>query len=97
MAGIMYDFDEPGLRHIIFRPYPNRAINAVDCAFDSPYGTIISKWASEGDGFVYEITVPANTTATVYLPAECGGGVREVEAGAFRFVSGDAAGDKKCK
>ena len=69
MAGIMVDFEQPGFKHIILRPYPNKAMRAVDCAFDSPYGTIVSKWEYSGDNFVYDITAPANTTATVYLPA----------------------------
>ena len=37
--------------------------------FDSPHGTITSHWTTGPDSFVLEITVPANTTATVYVPA----------------------------
>jgi len=70
MAGVMYDFDRPGFRHIHFKPYPDRAIQAVNCAFDSPYGTIVSNWAFDEDNFTYDITVPSNTTATVSLPVE---------------------------
>jgi len=68
MAGILYDFEQPGFKHINLKPYPNKAMRAVDCAFDSPYGTIVSNWAYSGDNFVYDVTVPANATATVYLP-----------------------------
>jgi len=72
MAGILYDFDSPGFRHVILKPYPSPAIKAVDCAFDSPYGTIMSNWAYEGDKFTWEVAVAANTTATVYVPVEEG-------------------------
>jgi hypothetical protein len=72
MAGIMHDFDQPGFKHIILKPYPSKAMRSVECAFDSPYGAIVSSWAYSGDNFVYDVTVPANATATVYLPVEEG-------------------------
>jgi alpha-L-rhamnosidase len=33
------------------------------------YGKIKSGWIIEGDQMVYDVTIPANTTATVTLPA----------------------------
>ena len=72
MAGILYDFDQPGFKHIILKPYPGQAIQSVDCAFDSPYGTIVSNWTYSGGSFAYGVTVPANAAATVYLPVEAG-------------------------
>lgn len=36
---------------------------------ESPYGTIRSDWSSKDGRFEWSITVPANTTATIYLPA----------------------------
>jgi len=33
------------------------------------YGLIRSEWTLQNDTFDWQITVPANTTATVYVPA----------------------------
>ena len=68
MAGILYDFDAPGFQHIILKPYPSPAIQTVNGAFDSPYGTIISNWAYADDKFAWDVTVPANATATICAP-----------------------------
>jgi len=35
-----------------------------------PYGRIISNWKREGDTVSLEITIPPNTTATVFVPAK---------------------------
>ena len=37
--------------------------------FNSVYGKVKSAWKIDGNDFVYEVTVPANTTATVTLPS----------------------------
>ena len=34
------------------------------------YGTIRSAWTLENGSFEWSITIPANTTATVYVPAK---------------------------
>lgn len=70
MAGVMYDFDQPGFKHIILQPTPDQVIKTVDCSYNSAYGTIVSNWSYENGNFLYDATVPANTTATVYLPVE---------------------------
>jgi len=38
--------------------------------YDSIHGRISSDWKIEGAQFRWKITVPANTTATVYVPAK---------------------------
>lgn len=72
MAGIMYDFDNPGFKHVILQPTPDQSIKSVDCSYDSEYGTIVSNWKYEGSKYIYDATVPANTSATIYLPVETG-------------------------
>ena len=41
------------------------------------YGLIRSEWILENDKFDWRVTVPANTTATVYVPAKDGSHVTE--------------------
>jgi alpha-L-rhamnosidase len=38
-------------------------------SYDSPYGRINSSWSVSGKTLTYNATVPANTTATLFLPA----------------------------
>ena len=74
-AGI--DQASPGFKQIIIRPSPptpgsnpDRApINWVKAHYDSIYGRIVSNWKRSADTFELETEIPANTTATVYLPA----------------------------
>jgi alpha-L-rhamnosidase len=44
-------------------------VEKVDASYQSPYGMIKSNWIRNRDRFVWYITIPANTTATVELPA----------------------------
>ncbi|HSU53687.1 MAG TPA: glycoside hydrolase family 78 protein [Candidatus Dormibacteraeota bacterium] len=75
LAGI--DTDGPAYRKIIIRPMPPSAdtnpdqkpIDWVRAHYDSIHGRIASSWKREANGFSLETTIPANTTATVYLPA----------------------------
>ena len=41
----------------------------MDCGYDCNYGKIVSSWTA-GDGVLhdYKVVVPANATATLYLP-----------------------------
>jgi alpha-L-rhamnosidase len=41
------------------------------------YGAIASSWKKLGGKFTLDVTVPANTTATVWLPAKDGAKVTE--------------------
>jgi alpha-L-rhamnosidase len=76
MAGIEVDENYPGFKHFILRPLTdtrnlpfNERITKVDAVFGSPCGAIKSRWEETPDGdFTYSFTVPANTTATLYIP-----------------------------
>lgn len=41
------------------------------------YGRIVSNWKKEADQLTMEVTIPMNTTATVYVPAKDAAGVTE--------------------
>ena len=70
LAGIKSDPAQPGFKHIIMQPHPVGDLRFVKATHDSPYGLIVSDWKREGGTFNWQITVPANTTATIYLPAK---------------------------
>ena len=69
MIGIQRDEAHPGFKHFILQPEPNIALTYAKGSYDSYYGKIISNWQYDGSNFDYECKVPANTTATLYLPA----------------------------
>ena len=69
--GIKADKDQPGYQHFILQPTVGGTFTQVKGSYDSAYGTIASGWtAADGRMTSYDVTVPANTTATLYLPAE---------------------------
>ncbi len=77
LAGINPDPDKPGFRHIIIRPSLVSGLSWVRAAHHAMQGWIRVEWKTEKDRFVLEVVIPANTTATVHLPASDAGQVRE--------------------
>ena len=68
--GIERDEEQPGYKHIILQPTFGGTLTYAKGHYDSVYGRISSGWALDGEDFTYDVTIPANTTATLYLPAE---------------------------
>jgi alpha-L-rhamnosidase len=58
----------------------------VTAHHDSPYGRIVSNWKREGQKLTMEVSVPANTTATVYVPTKDATGVTESGTPATKAV-----------
>jgi alpha-L-rhamnosidase len=77
LAGICPDEAEPAFKHIIMRPQPVGDLTFVKASYLSPYGKIASHWEKKEGVFDWKITVPANTTATVYIPAVNADSVQE--------------------
>jgi alpha-L-rhamnosidase len=59
-----------GFNRIIIRPQKVRDLKWVKAHYNSIRGKIVSEWRSENGRFRLNISLPANTTATVYIPAE---------------------------
>ena len=69
VAGIRPDPNRPGYKHVILRPQPGDKFTFAKGAYRSMYGEIVSHWRIEEGTFDWQVTIPPNTTATVYLPA----------------------------
>jgi alpha-L-rhamnosidase len=69
LAGIASDPTHPGFKNIIIHPQPVGDITWVKCAYDSIHGPIALEWHKTNVHFSMKLTIPANTTATVYVPA----------------------------
>ena len=77
LGGILPDPAKPGFKHFTLRPGIVKSVDWVKCSYQSPYGEIVSNWKSEKNSFRWEIHVPVNSTATVYLPATDPGKIKE--------------------
>ncbi|MDD4515225.1 alpha-L-rhamnosidase [Massilibacteroides sp.] len=69
LAGIKNDPSSVGFKKIWMEPVFPEKLTYVNASYNSPYGQIISSWKRDGNQLYWEIEVPANTTATVKLPA----------------------------
>lgn len=80
---------EPGFQNFILQPKPDPTgeMKSAEGYYDSMYGRIRSAWNVDEGVVTYRVTVPANSTATLYLPAAAESVVEE----SGRPVS-DAAG-----
>jgi alpha-L-rhamnosidase len=68
LGGIRPDPQQPGFKRIIIRPQPPRELAWAWAEYPSVHGLVRSAWHREGERFVLDVRVPANTTAEVYVP-----------------------------
>ena len=67
IGGIKPDVTKAGFKNIILAPNFVENLNAFEASHDSPQGKIISSWKKVGEKIIYDVTIPANATATVLL------------------------------
>lgn len=67
----------PGFKEVIMKPEVIEGLTAVDASYESVYGLISSSWTKKGGHFVWKVTLPANTSAKLYIPAHSADGLRE--------------------
>jgi alpha-L-rhamnosidase len=72
LAGIKNDPSGAAFKKILMAPVFPDKLDHVTAGYDSPHGLIESAWRRDGDLLTWNITIPANTTATVKLPARFG-------------------------
>ncbi|MBO5279103.1 MAG: hypothetical protein J6B06_06415, partial [Lachnospiraceae bacterium] len=75
---------ETGYKKIILTPNAGGSLTFAKGSYESAYGRIISAWELQDNCFVYECSIPANTTALLYLPGEKE--ARELVSGEYRFT-----------
>lgn len=76
-GGILPDPTAPGFKKTIIKPISVGDLTWVNCHHDSPYGRIVSNWRKENSSLVMDVTLPANTRATVHVPASAAEKVTE--------------------
>lgn len=68
LAGIKADPSSVAFKKILMEPVFPEELKLVNASHISPYGKIDSSWKREGNKLEWNITIPANTTATVKVP-----------------------------
>ncbi|MDQ3006252.1 MAG: alpha-L-rhamnosidase, partial [Chloroflexota bacterium] len=69
IGGIDLDPAEPGYRHIMMQPKPGGGLTSAKAELHSPFGLISSHWKFDNHVFEWKINIPANSYATVTIPA----------------------------
>ena len=64
MCGIRID----GENHFVIAPKPGGSLTHAKAVYHSIYGTVECGWEKIEEGYLFRISIPANTTATFILP-----------------------------
>jgi alpha-L-rhamnosidase len=99
LAGIKTDEANRAFKHIVMQPVPIPDLKFVKASYKSMYGLIKSEWRLDGSVFNWNVEIPANTSASIYIPAQSkkditieGKPIDEVEGVKFfKFENGKAA------
>jgi alpha-L-rhamnosidase len=72
-AGIDTFPNSPGFKEIVIHPHLDSRMTSARAEYDSIYGKIVSDWNGTAAGpFSLKVTIPANTSAKVFLPVIAG-------------------------
>jgi alpha-L-rhamnosidase len=69
MAGLDTYDDGAGYKHIKVMPHPGGGFTSANAALQTYYGNLSSGWEIKDGKTHYNIEIPANTTADIFLPA----------------------------
>ncbi len=68
MAGLDTYEDGVGYKHSKVMPHPGGGFTQARATYETYYGTLSSDWQTKGEDLLMTVTIPANTTATIYIP-----------------------------
>jgi alpha-L-rhamnosidase len=91
LAGIQNAPDSAGFKKIVINPQPVGDVTWVKASFDSIRGKIVSDWNRANGKFTLKVSIPANTTATVFVPAQSADAVAKTEGATFLRMENDRA------
>ena len=83
--------EAPGFKEIVMKPEMIKGLDAVNATYNSVHGLIKSSWTKSATDFNWNISIPANTTARISIPAKSSaqvkeGGVKASEAKGIKFI-----------
>jgi alpha-L-rhamnosidase len=65
--GIQRNEARPGYKHFFLQPEVGEQLDFAKGGFETMHGKVESGWKKRGNTIVYQMTIPANTTATIKL------------------------------
>ncbi|MDR1518323.1 MAG: glycoside hydrolase family 78 protein [Dysgonamonadaceae bacterium] len=68
--GINPDFAYPGFERFVIKPYIFNDLTFVEGELNTVKGLIKSVWKKQGDKLMLNVSVPGNTIAELYIPAQ---------------------------
>lgn len=77
MVGLDTYEDGVGYKHIKIQPHIGGNFTNASASLKTYYGTVSSGWKIDADKILMDVIIPANTTATIYLPTSNAGAVME--------------------
>ncbi len=77
MVGLDTYDDGPGYKHIKIKPHIGGGFTNASASLQTYYGKLSSSWKVDADKTYMDVEIPANTTATVFIPAKNAGSVTE--------------------
>ena len=80
VAGIALDPDHPGMTHVNIRPQLTGPMTAAQAEVKSVHGRIASEWTIDEGHLSLNVTIPANTTASVVIPTVSPESIMESDA-----------------
>ena len=83
IAGINSATDAPGYKSIVIGPKPGRKLTQATAELETAYGTVKSAWVLENNLLKLDVTIPANTRATIMLADSS----HDVGSGTYHFES----------
>lgn len=94
IAGINYDEQKPGFENIIIRPHFPAEMEWAEASYHSVRGVVRSVWHRSRNHIILEVTIPLNTTATIYTD-----GVYKIKGNGstYRFVVNERAAAKSVR
>jgi len=61
---------DPGYKNLIIKPHVTKRMDMSKATFESNYGKIVSGWERKDGRLLFTVEIPANSSATIMLPAE---------------------------
>lgn len=100
LGGIKSDAAQPGFKNVLLKPNFVKGLGSFKTSHSGPFGDIQSSWKRDGNTVVYQVVIPANSSAslqlsgkkvsqngkTVYTTANGSNYLTQLVAGTYEFV-----------
>jgi len=77
VVGINTEENGVGYKSIVIKPHIGGGLTSATAEFKSNYGLIRSSWKVDGAKVRFEVEIPANTTARIFIPTSSAQGISE--------------------